>query len=124
MGFVTITVYGRFSSWNKIYSLNSYWRRKVIVDGIHTAVLFALLEQKLPKILFTNRVTITVKQFFNKSPYDSDNIPAKIYIDPLKGYLFPDDSIVHVASVTTEAFLDKLGAERVEIHIIENSSEL
>ncbi len=114
-----ITVLGRFSSWNKIYSINSYWQRKIVVDGIHTATHFALVEQKIPKKLLVGRVNITVHQYFKKSPYDSDNIPAKLFIDALKGWLFADDSIAYVGAVTTEAFLDKEGEERVEIQIEE-----
>lgn len=116
---MTIIVKGRFSSWNKIYAINSWIARKIVVDGIHSSVRFALIEQKIPKNYFKNRVTVTVRQYFHNKPYDSDNIPAKMYIDPLKQWLFVDDSIAYIGEVRTESFVDKTSDERVEITIEE-----
>lgn len=119
-----ITIVGRSPSWNAICNQNSFWRRKVIVDGIHARVFDALIEQKIPKHLFLHKVNINVTAYCKLRPFDSDNIPAKFYLDPLKGWLFKNDGIQYVGQVRTESKIDRVGTERVEIHIIENSAEL
>jgi uncharacterized protein YjbK len=112
-----LVVPGRSPSWNKIYTVNSYWTRKAIVDGIHALVVQALLTQKIPKQIYEKRVTIRVIAYFKHRPIDSDNIPAKIYLDPLKSWLLKNDDITCVGAVTTESIIDKTHPERVEITI-------
>lgn len=117
-----LVILGRAPSWNTIYNSNSYWKRKVLVDGIHARVINTLLEKKIPKLLFLQKVDIVVTAYFNKRPIDSDNVPAKIYIDPLKNWLMREDNIHYVRKVTTEAVYNPKDIERVEILILDDIS--
>lgn len=115
---MVVTVLGRSPSWNKIYQAKHWMFRKTIVDSIHSAVTLTLLEQKIPRKLFRTRVDIIVTAYFNKHAIDSDNVPAKIFIDALKAYLLKDDATAFVRRVTTESVLDKDNPERVTIEIL------
>lgn len=87
-------------------------------------MFYELHQQKIPKKLFTGKVDISVTAYFNKRPIDSDNVPAKLYIDPLKGWLLREDNHHCVGRVTTEAILAPEESERVEILILENPAVL
>lgn len=117
-----IIVTGRSVSWNAIYASKSYWIRKAFADQIHEQVRGALLEMGLraqkKEQFYKEKVDIDIKAYFRSRVFDSDNIPAKLYIDGLKMYLIPDDTNKYVGSVKTESFYDKTGTERVEITII------
>lgn len=104
-----------------IYSASSYWHRKAFADQIHDQVHDELLVRGLKnkKGMFKNKVDIQLKAYFKSRPIDSDNIPAKLYIDGLKTYLLAEDNPRWVGRVETESVLDRLTDERVEIEIIE-----
>lgn len=99
---------GRLASWNTIYSQNSQWKRKVIVDSTHQQVRDAMLEQGIRpngKFLMPTKVNIDIKASFKgKRIYDSDNIFAKGVIDSFKGWLLVDDTPEYVGKVSTESF--------------------
>lgn len=90
---------------NRFYA-GVHWRvRSEIVKEWHDLVYYSMLEQKIPKKLFTKPVSITIRV---KSKLDIDNhcFMAKVVIDGLKGYLIEDDSKNYV-QVLTIAFHDK-----------------
>jgi len=64
------------------------------------------------------RVEIEVVGYFDKRPLDSSNVAGKLYEDALKGWLIEDDSIKHVAGLTTRSRIDKVNP-RVEIILTE-----
>jgi len=102
-------------SWNKIYSAGHWSKRKKIVDPIHEAVWYAIPAGTRP---FKRRVDITVRAYFRSKALDSDNIPAKLYIDGLRGRVIVDDDRRYVRAVTTQSMRDKQ-RPRVEIEITE-----
>lgn len=69
------------------------------------------------KNLYKNKVDIDITAYFKTRCQDSDNIPAKVIVDSLKGYLLIDDNNKYVGRVSTEAIIDDY--ERVEIVITE-----
>jgi Holliday junction resolvase RusA-like endonuclease len=102
-------------SWNDYYS-GMHWANRVkAVNDIQWAVAAAVPEGTE---LCTKPVSITVTVYFDKRPLDSDNIPAKLYIDGLKGLVLMDDNLSCVRSVTTISRIDK-EFPRVEIEIQE-----
>lgn len=114
-------------SWNKLYS-GKFWQvRQVEALRIHSLLRFELnqlgIRGKNDNDLMQNRVDITVTAYFDKNAYDSDNIPAKFYIDGLKGLLYSDDSRKFIRNVTTRSEIDKLDP-RVEIEILEIGGEI
>ena len=104
-------------SWNVLYSGKHWGARKKYADEIHEKVFYTIRESYADPIPFDSRVHITVRAFFNKSPLDPCNIPAKIYIDGMHGLIIHDDTMEYVASVTTESHMDKENP-RVEIEIV------
>lgn len=99
-------------SWNKFYS-GMFWRtRKTEADRVHRLVSFLTLGQKPVEGL----VDITFTAYFDKRPYDSDNLPAKLYIDGLRKHILRNDTNKFVRRVTAESKQDK-HAPRVEIEI-------
>lgn len=111
-------------SWNKIYSTQRYFYRKILVDQIHKQVLYALISQKIARFPFKGRVDVVIDAYFKSRPLDPDNIPAKIFIDGAKDYLFKDDTMRFVRKVTTESHIDKPGEERVELTFVEIVEDL
>ena len=67
-------------------------------------------------ILFSGRVDIAITVYFDKRPYDSDNIASKPYIDGLKGFIIVDDTRKYVRRVSAQSEIDRLHP-RVEIDI-------
>lgn len=107
-------------SWNNFYSGRHWSYRRILAEDIHQKVAFTLKakfgRKPIPKIDY--KVKIKVTAFYKKTHIDSDNIPAKIYIDGLKGFLIPDDDPRFVGSVTTLSKKVETGEkERVEIEI-------
>lgn len=99
-----IVIEGKCLSWNKIYALNNYWRRKLLVDSFREHIQEQLLVQKIKRGSFlTKKVDIEVTAYFKNTIYDSDNIPAKLINDALKGYLFKDDTTEYIGKVSVEA---------------------
>ena len=114
MSGVTLVLDGeRPPSWNKAYAGQFWAKRKAEADRIHLAVR-AAIDPDWP--LFEGQVDITVTAVFDKQPLDADNIPAKLYVDGLKGWLLADDDLAHVRSVRTVALVDP-ARPRVEITV-------
>ena len=90
-------------SWNAFYS-GKHWRhRKTEADRVHTIV-----RVYLPHLnAYTVPVAITVTAYFKNRPLDPDNIPAKLYIDGLCGWILADDTRKQIHSVTTQSRVDK-----------------
>lgn len=101
-------------SWNQFYA-GQHWRaRKAEVDRVHLAVRAVIdpeAEDWPPPPL-----DVTVRAYFDKRPLDADNVAAKLYIDGLIGWAFPDDSPEHVRSVRTVSLRDA-ASPRVEIEL-------
>ena len=102
---VTITLPGeRPQSWNKAYAGQHWAKRKAEVERIRMAVRAAIDPDTCE--VFTGPVDITVTAFFEKRPLDADNIPAKFYVDAIKGRFLADDDTRYVRSVRTVSALD------------------
>lgn len=111
---ITITLDGeRPISWNVLYAGGHWNIRKREADRAH-----ALVQEQVQGIseYFKGPVHITTTVYFDANPFDSCNIPDKIYIDGLKGYLIHDDDLKYVASNTRIPAMD-YARPRVEIHI-------
>lgn len=108
-------------SWNKIYQSRHWIFRKNLADSVHKRVVIALnilgLRPMNKDHIFNNRVDIIITAYFDKRPLDSDNIGAKLYIDPLKFVLLHDDSPKYVRSTKTISEIDR-DNPRLEIEII------
>ena len=91
-------------SWNDSYAGQHWTKRQGVVERVRMAVRAAIdPEQVAP---FTDPVDVTVTVYFASQPLDADNIPAKLYIDALKGWIIPDDDRRYVRSVTTVTEVD------------------
>lgn len=119
-----IIIKGRSPSWNKIYQSKSWYTRREIVDDVHARVQYVMLEMgyRLQKKdnYFKKKVDISLVGYFKHRPLDSDNIPAKLYIDGLKDYLLSNDAFAQVGKVSVESKIDP--EERVEIVINERKN--
>jgi len=102
-------------SWNQYYAGMHWTKRKKEADRVHEVV-----QANLPRpcMVYEVLVSVTVTVWFEKNPFDSDNIPAKLYVDGLRGHLLVDDDRRYVKSVKTEAAVDKRNP-RTEILIEE-----
>lgn len=113
-----ITLHGeRPLSWNTLYSGGHWGRRKLEADRVHLAVKMQVDESCPDVEPFDSRVHITIRAYFKSRPLDPCNITAKIYIDGLHGIIIHDDTMEHVAGVTTMSFVDKENP-RVEIEVV------
>lgn len=116
---VTIVLPGeRPVSWNSLYASRHWAVRKAAADNAHAAVMAAC---SVPPVepFAALRVDILVYALFDKRPYDSDNIPAKLYIDGLRAAgVLDNDTIRYVRYVATCAAIDA-DNPRVEIEIRE-----
>lgn len=102
----------RPKSWNVLKRLNKWkWQDEVErVKWIMRAALGAM-----PPV-FTGRVDICVIVYFRANPYDSSNIPLKLYEDGLVDLVIPDDRPEFVRRVCTESRIDRK-RPRVEITV-------
>lgn len=112
---VQITLPGeRPPSWNDSYAGQHWTKRQTVIDRVRMAVRAALdPEQVTP---FIDPVDVTVTVYFDRQPLDADNIPAKLYIDALKGWIIADDDGRYVRSVRTVTEVDR-DAPRVVIDV-------
>ncbi len=98
-------------SWNKIYESRHWIFRKNLADSVHRKVTAAMVDMGIHPMdktkMFQGRVDIVVTAFFDKRPLDSDNIGAKIYIDPLKLVLIMDDNPKYVRRVSSQSEIDR-----------------
>lgn len=107
-------------SWNQFYKGQHWTYRRMLAEDVHQKVAMTLKAQfgRIPIPLIDYKVSITIVAYYKKTHIDSDNIPAKLYIDGLKGIVISDDSPYYVGSVTTESIKIEEGEkERVEIEI-------
>ena len=100
---------------NVFYSGIHWNKRREEAQRVHDLVK-AHIKPEYP--LFTKKVDISIVAYFDKYPFDSDNIMAKIYIDGLKPRLIQNDSHEYVGFVSTKSEVDKANP-RVEILIKE-----
>jgi len=104
----------RPQSWNTLKRLHwSGWQEEV------TRAKYLVIEALggMPDMV-RQRVDVTVTAHYDKRPHDSDNIPAKLYIDGLVAAgLLADDRRQYLRRVTTEAAIDR-DRPRVEIEVI------
>ncbi len=102
-------------SWNKLYA-GIHWSKRVEeVQRVHFLVKCSTLKVKNR---FKNKVNIIVTAYFDHSPFDSDNIPAKLYVDGLRERVLENDNHTYVHKVTTLSEIDTSNP-RVEIDIEE-----
>lgn len=111
---VTIENY-RPATWNTIYSARSFWTRKKVVDEIHSLVKHSCHQALRTQTIPNGLVDIHIDVYFDKRPYDSSNIPIKIFEDGLKGIIIRDDNISCVRRVSSQSHKDS--NKRVEITI-------
>ena len=103
---VTIHLPGeRPPSWNKAYAGQHWTARKAEADRIHQLVRATIDPGDCAP--FTVPVDIDIYVFFANRPLDADNIPAKLYVDALKGWWLTDDDRRFVRSVRTVTDVDK-----------------
>lgn len=101
-------------SWNKLYAGVHHTQRSKQARHCHDLVGWTLLTLDYIPI-FESVVDITVVVYFDKRPFDPDNITAKLYIDGLvKAGVIPDDKKQYVRNVTTRSEVDR-DNPRVEI---------
>jgi hypothetical protein len=97
-------------SWNRLKRMNRWqWQSAVEQAKWH---IRAALPPGPP--VFTGRVDICIVAYFDRKPYDSSNIPLKLYEDGLINLVIPDDSPRYVRRVSTESRVDRQHP-RVEI---------
>ena len=101
-------------SWNQLYSGNMHWSKRTNMAREKHLLVRANLNIEWD--MFVGPVEIEVIVYFENRPQDADNIPAKVYIDGLKGWLIQDDTSKFVSRVVTESRVDKL-RPRVEIYV-------
>ncbi len=101
-------------SWNKMYAGVHWTTRRDEVMRVHWLVKLAASKEKEIK----KKVDIFITAYFDKMPLDSDNIPAKLYVDGLRMNILKDDNRTWVRKVTTLSEVDIINP-RVEIDIEE-----
>lgn len=82
---------------------------------VHALVKYSLKPEQ--RKLIIGKVDLLITAYFDKRPYDSSNICAKLYEDGLKGIVLINDTPKHVGYVATKSEIDKYNP-RVEIDII------
>ena len=95
----------RPKSWNRAYAGQHWTQRKAEADRIHQLVRGYFDPDNVQP--FTVPVDIDIYVFFANRPLDADNIPAKLYVDALKGWWLTDDDRRFVRSVRTVTDVDK-----------------
>lgn len=101
-------------SWNQYYAGKHWSVRQAEAQRVHLAVR-AEIDPDQAKI-FGNRVDIIITTYFDQRPYDSCNVPIKVYIDGLKDWYIKDDDIKYVRSTKSVVEIDRR-RPRVEIEI-------
>lgn len=91
-------------SWNDSYAGQHWTKRQAAIERVRMAVRAAIDPDECQP--FAVPVCITVTVYFADKPQDADNIPAKLYVDALKGWVLRDDDGRYVRSVTTVTELD------------------
>lgn len=116
---LTITLPGeRPVSWNQFYKGQHWIYRKILAEDIHQKVALTIRSMGITasEPMIDYPVNIKVTLFYTKTHIDSDNIPAKIYIDGLKGMIISNDDPRYVGTVSTRS-QKTTGKNRLEIEI-------
>lgn len=99
-------------SWNALKRMNPWqWQ-----DAVERARWLIRAAMPADAPVFTGRVDISVVAYFDRRPFDSSNIPLKLYEDGLLNIVIPDDSPKYVRRVSTESRIDRQ-RPRVEIMV-------
>lgn len=106
-------------SWQMFYEQRHWALRKKEADRVHSLVRSAVDPELSP---FAGLVDVTIRVYYDKQPTDSDNIPAKLYIDGLKGWWLGEDDPGWVRCVTTTSLVDRK-FPRVEIEVEQVAQE-
>ena len=109
----------RPQSWNTLKRLHwNKWQREV--ERCKNLIIAAIG----PCNTIQQRVKILVTVYFNKWPYDSSNIPLKLFEDGLVAAgLLTDDSMKYVIVTATRSEIDR-NRPRTEIEIYGENDEL
>lgn len=102
-------------SWNGTYAGQHWAKRSAMANTLHWLTRAAIPAEAEA---FTGPVAVTVTAYRDRL-IDPDNVPAKMYIDGLKGRLLDDDTPQYVRSVTTRCLKCNGDKPRVEIDITE-----
>lgn len=86
-------------SWNTLYAQGHWGKRSKLANELHLLVR-AALDPDAGMFDVPVDVTVTV---YRSVLIDADNIPAKLLIDGLKGFILRDDDPAWVQSVTTRS---------------------
>jgi hypothetical protein len=95
----------RLPSWNTFYGGTHYHTRSRIKKTWAEIMRSAILEKGA--VMFDERVDISITAFYKGRVPDSDNICAKVIIDPLIGLVIREDDSSVVRRVILEARHDK-----------------
>lgn len=101
-------------SWNDMYAGMHWSERNNEAKRVHALIRYSVSPKN--KGPYTGKVGVTIRAYFQKRPYDSDNIASKFYVDGLKGTIILNDTPEYVGPVTTESCVDK-NNPRVEIEV-------
>jgi hypothetical protein len=104
-------------SWNRYYSGWHWSQRRTEAHRVHARVRAALPAEVLdsPTPYFQKPVHITVTVTMSGHSLDCCNVPAKLYIDGLKGWVIADDDHRHVRSVKTVVLTGDIDAVTITI---------
>jgi hypothetical protein len=95
----------RLPSWNTFYGGVNYHLRTKIKKTWAEIVRAALFENGYE--MFDESVDVTIVAYYKGRVPDSDNLCAKVIIDPLIGLVIKDDDRRYVRRVTLESRHDK-----------------
>lgn len=101
-------------SWNQLYSGSHWTVRSLEAARVHKLVAYSMDAARGGA--YTGKVGIVIKAYFDKRPFDCDNIATKLYIDGLKGRVIVDDTPKYLSAVTAMSLVDKENP-RVEIEV-------
>lgn len=107
-------------SWNKFYSGMHWSVRQDEAKRVHELVWATLhsSDDMHTDAMMDGRVDIHITVYFDKRPYDPDNICSKLYVDGLKDNVIENDTRQYVRRVTVQSEIDRENP-RVEIEIQE-----
>ncbi len=104
-------------SWNVIYGAPHWHERAQLAKKLHEQVAWQLQIDQVERIFFAPRVDIHVDAYFHGNWLDSDNIPIKLLIDGLRGWVLKNDDPRFVRRVSSESHMSDTGREWIEISI-------
>lgn len=93
-------------TWNAIYQSKHWSTRAKLVQMVHGEVAFA--SRGILPLPLGSLHDVHIDVYFKNRPYDSDNVPIKVFVDGLKGRILKDDTISYIRRVSSESHIDKL----------------